>query len=60
MHIMTFLFLLQVTMIVWSYSNQQLILTCLMRTLKKSCLATMNLFSGLIYPVFWLLIMSFH
>ena len=33
---------------------------CLMRTWKKSCLATMNLFSGLIYPVFWLLITSFH
>ena len=60
MHIITFLFRLQVTMIVWSYSNQQLILTCLMRTWKKSCLATMNLFSGLIYPVFWLLITSFH
>ena len=32
---------------------------CLMRTWKKSCLATMNLFSGLIYPVFWLSITSF-
>ena len=59
-HIMTFLFRLQVTMIVCSYSNQQLIMTCLMRTWKKSCLATMNLFSGLIYQVFWLLITSFH
>ena len=59
LHIMTFLFHLQVTMIVWSYSNLQLIMPCLMRTWKKSCLATMNLFSGLIYPVFWLSITSF-
>ena len=59
LHIMTFLFHLQVTMIVWSYSNLQLIMPCLMRTWKKSCLATMNLFSGLIYLVFWLSITSF-